>query len=890
MLKGAGFKITLVVILFFLLSPLDIVYSEENSGLLFPDSKNFESFLPISLHLGQSWVDNNGHSYVGHLGEDFVGDVGTPIFSIADGVVEKFIDWPTCPRSKNHGWGPVLLVKYIVDEPLKFISHGSILTTGTTENPKEIFVQYSHIENITLNAGDKVGKGQRLGTIAKVCPYIPHMHFEIKDSVAFNTDIALNTGPGTGYSGTNNYAPNRYMPSKFIELNRNLVLGEEKTKFVEIRNPEPDQKSISTSLFSRISTFTKQQKDNFFAYTYSVFNKNNPAIASNPTNNEVSTTNNENNVAIEQSDNVENKIYNTSIYTPQKISVSPSEVVPLVLKAKNTGNASWQKNSISANVVGGPAPNALYYTPTWLTQLRPARLDQSVVTPGQDGTFSFSINTPDIPGTYLFRLQIVRQSGGSFLQVGRDFFVVEIEVKKNSVPIAKNISTEIPNIPPIIIEDTTIFENVLDEVRGLVKKVPLPTWIYGGGGGSSNEETVETTEVTEETTGRDEEEEVVETESQIEIPEISVASPTSSFSTTTASSTTIFGTYNTSTENIFVNGTSTTNLVMQNLVWEYFTFLNTATNTFSFVGWNAGNTTSTDTVTIDIFREEEIVEEIVLSAPVILSPTTLATYTTSSTTLTLSGTKDSLATDVVITFDNVSSTVDSVTTATWEHNLSLTEGENIIVLYAVDESGNVSATSSINISYEQDVTETEPELVLISEIGWMGTLASPNDEWIELYNPTYSNISLEGWTIVWGDQNTTTFEHATNLSAISIAAGEYVLLERTDQTTVSDVTGHIYTGAMNNEGEYLRLLNPDGVIVDEVNAEPGWFAGDNSTKESMTRIDPRFSGSEATNWCSYSSCRESLKLFSPEDTKHDADGNEILGTPGVLYREPDSEL
>ena len=36
--------------------------------------------------------------------------------------------------------------------------------------------------------------------------------------------------------------------------------------------------------------------------------------------------------------------------------------------------------------------------------------------------------------------------------------------------------------------------------------------------------------------------------------------------------------------------------------------------------------------------------------------------------------------------------------------------------------------------------------VVISEIAWMGTTASSNDEWIELYNNTSSAIDFAGWT------------------------------------------------------------------------------------------------------------------------------------------------
>jgi hypothetical protein len=41
--------------------------------------------------------------------------------------------------------------------------------------------------------------------------------------------------------------------------------------------------------------------------------------------------------------------------------------------------------------------------------------------------------------------------------------------------------------------------------------------------------------------------------------------------------------------------------------------------------------------------------------------------------------------------------------------------------------------------------------VVISEVAWAGTAASPNDEWIELYNRSQGPVDLAGWTLAFGD-------------------------------------------------------------------------------------------------------------------------------------------
>ncbi|MYL49901.1 competence protein ComEA [Halobacillus litoralis] len=129
--------------------------------------------------------------------------------------------------------------------------------------------------------------------------------------------------------------------------------------------------------------------------------------------------------------------------------------------------------------------------------------------------------------------------------------------------------------------------------------------------------------------------------------------------------------------------------------------------------------------------------------------------------------------------------------------------------------------------------------VVISEVAWMGTNVSYNDEWIELYNPTGADISLEGWNL-----NATDGSPVISLSG-TIPAGGYYLLERTDDSTVTSVDADlIYTGSMSNSGEALELS--DGTqVIDVVDA---WYAGDNNSKATMERVDPKSAGTDASNW------------------------------------------
>jgi len=121
--------------------------------------------------------------------------------------------------------------------------------------------------------------------------------------------------------------------------------------------------------------------------------------------------------------------------------------------------------------------------------------------------------------------------------------------------------------------------------------------------------------------------------------------------------------------------------------------------------------------------------------------------------------------------------------------------------------------------------------VVINEIAWMGTIASANDEWLELYNNTSNPITLDGWLIKAND-GTPDIKLAGTISA-----NGFYLLERTDDDTLPNVTADlIYKGALGNTGEDLKLYDSSNNLIDEVNCSSGWFGGDNSSKQTMETL------------------------------------------------------
>jgi hypothetical protein len=168
----------------------------------------------------------------------------------------------------------------------------------------------------------------------------------------------------------------------------------------------------------------------------------------------------------------------------------------------------------------------------------------------------------------------------------------------------------------------------------------------------------------------------------------------------------------------------------------------------------------------------------------------------------------------------------------------------------------------------------EPTLV-INEVAWAGTAASASDEWIELYNASDFPIALDGWRLVFGatviplaSPGESTIEART----AELLPGRYLLLERTDDTTVSDLPADIlYKGLLSNAGVDLELIAPTGEVVDRLSAAEGWPAGFSADGEipygTLERVDPT-----ATE-----------PAWRSNDGVHrngsDADGEPLNGTP-----------
>lgn len=123
--------------------------------------------------------------------------------------------------------------------------------------------------------------------------------------------------------------------------------------------------------------------------------------------------------------------------------------------------------------------------------------------------------------------------------------------------------------------------------------------------------------------------------------------------------------------------------------------------------------------------------------------------------------------------------------------------------------------------------------VIFSEIAWMGTSNSANDEWMELKNITSDDIDLTSWQIQDKEQNI-----KISFLPKTISANGFFLLERTDDDSAPGINAdYIYTGALNDENEALYLFNKNCQLEDEIIASPDWPAGNKEERRTMETSD-----------------------------------------------------
>ena len=144
----------------------------------------------------------------------------------------------------------------------------------------------------------------------------------------------------------------------------------------------------------------------------------------------------------------------------------------------------------------------------------------------------------------------------------------------------------------------------------------------------------------------------------------------------------------------------------------------------------------------------------------------------------------------------------------------------------------------------------EPGEVVINEIMYNPTTDEPDTEWIELFNITTQEISLNGWTIA--DALPDSAGHKHTFPDLSISGEGYFLLEYSEGAatpTANDIYGDDAGNLqLNNSGDTITLKDDSGTTIDEVTYSSSW--GGNGNGKSLERENPWGTSNDSNNWAS----------------------------------------
>ncbi len=156
-------------------------------------------------------------NYDVHHGEEFENPIGTPLYAVADGTIVT-AGSDTQPICGDDG-------KTICGEPDPSLPNGYygkliVLQLDQDYNGQRVFALYGHVNSIGVEVGEKVEKGDEIGTIGMTGVALgPHVHFEVRLGVndyyhTRNPILWMTPLPGRGS-----------LAGRFMDTQGNLVRG-----------------------------------------------------------------------------------------------------------------------------------------------------------------------------------------------------------------------------------------------------------------------------------------------------------------------------------------------------------------------------------------------------------------------------------------------------------------------------------------------------------------------------------------------------------------------------------------------------------------------------------------------------------------------------------------
>ena len=161
--------------------------------------------------------------------------------------------------------------------------------------------------------------------------------------------------------------------------------------------------------------------------------------------------------------------------------------------------------------------------------------------------------------------------------------------------------------------------------------------------------------------------------------------------------------------------------------------------------------------------------------------------------------------------------VNWIGTGTWSVTIPVATGTHSVTLEAVGFDGTVIGTSTIVIT--NNVTNTWAPLRINEWLASNHTFLDPadnsTDDWIEIYNPTASPVSLSSWII--GDSGI----NYTIPAGYTVPAGGFLLVWADNQIAQNTGTGQLHVPfQLSSSGDTINLTAPDNQAIDSVQFGP----------------------------------------------------------------------
>ena len=528
---------------------------------------------------------------------------------------------------------------------------------------------------------------------------------------------------------------------------------------------------------------------------------------------------------VAQQEESETVVYTASITDRnQTLEVEPNQVVDIVVKAKNTGNTTWQKNLISLNAVGGEAIVQQFYDSSWKTHLRPTLVDNDTKS-GEIGTFSFKIKSPEEIGAYKFKAIVVRQNGLQFNNVGNDVFVLNLNVREKEVVIPPVVPVEENKINVLDKVKQTVddvINKVNDVVENIIKNIPT---FFGGGSSGSNHATEQNNNNSN-------------LENNIPEPEPELFfTVSSSVSSTNLVTTTIFGEKSTALIDLQINNVSSTFFV-SDTAWSTNINLVEGENNLLFSFANFENTkivTGTLQIVLDSIAPNKPIFNSILNTDD-NNPQLELNWQSSDSGSGL----DYYIVEYKMTTDIEWQALLENTTST-EFIFPVEIGNSYeFRVKAVDKVDNESIWS--NDGENNSILVDWSKEVVINEISYAPTyFGGCGGEWVELYNSQNTDLDLSDWSVEISD----------------VSSSSIIALSGFVSSTSYKVIG---VSNISDTGVKIILKNSLGKIIDQTDQSAGWFATPSFIHaRSMERISASLSGNSKNNWRENNSLRFQLQ-------------------------------